>query len=164
MSRQFIAAIILAVMAESTAMAKPDEVGEAATGCAQTMESVAFLTGHWKSENPVNEEVWLAPANGLMLGMARSLSANGASFEYLRIEARDGAIVYVAQPGRAVSPTDFPMTDCGPGFATFENPDHDFPQRLHYEMRGVGILTATVEGRDGHGVMSGFTLIWTRVE
>lgn len=164
MLRYIIAAIILATMGEGAAMAKPDEPGEPAPGCSQSMESVAFLAGHWKSENPVNEEVWLAPANGLMLGMARSLSANGASFEFLRIEARESGIVYVALPGRATSPTDFPLTDCGPGFATFENPDHDFPQRLHYEMRGAGVLTATVEGRDGHGVMSGFTLIWTRVE
>lgn len=164
MLRKFAIILVLATSGISAAMAKPDEPQVEDPGCIKTMDAVAFLAGHWKNENPVNEEVWLAPANGLMLGMARSLSASGASFEYLRIEVRDGAIVYVAQPGRTAPSTDFPMTDCGPGFATFENPDHDFPQRLHYEMRGSDMLTATVEGRDGHGVMSGFTLIWTRTE
>ena len=145
-------------------MAKPDTDDAPAAACVGTMADVAFLGGHWRSDNPVNEEVWLPPANGLMLGMARSLSVNGASFEFLRIEARGDAIVYVALPGRASVPTDFPLTDCGPGYATFENPDHDFPQRLHYESRGPDMLTATVEGRDGEGVMSGFTLVWTRVK
>ena len=64
-------------------------------------------------------------------------------FEYLRIVERDGGLVYVAQPG-GNPPTEFVLTALTPTRAVFDNPRHDSPQRITYELSPEGTLTASV--------------------
>ena len=92
-----------------------------------------------------SEELWVAPEAGLMLGLHRDVRPNGRPFfEFLRIEERDGKIAYVAQPG-GKPPTSFPLVSIEGSKATFENPDHDFPQRIIYWLDGND-LCARAEG------------------
>lgn len=124
-------------------------------------EELAFLAGHWVSDREdENEELWMAPKGGLMLGLNRSLRKSGeATFEYLRIELRGDGIFYVASPdGQATA--EFQLTELGPNRAVFANPLHDFPQRLEYVLDGER-LRADVRGIRG-GVESGFVLDWAR--
>ena len=65
------------------------------------------------------------------------------AFEYLRIVARDGGLVYVAQPGGR-PPTEFVLTELDKRRATFVNPRHDYPQRIVYELSKDGTLTASI--------------------
>ena len=59
--------------------------------------------------------------------------------------SRDGGLVYIAQPGGA-SPTEFVLTEVSPTRAVFDNPRHDYPKRIVYEIseEGGGSLTATI--------------------
>jgi len=61
-----------------------------------------------------------------------------AAFEFLRVVERDGGLVYVAQPGGAPA-TEFVLTELGTTRAVFENPRHDFPQRIVYELSAEGL-------------------------
>lgn len=112
------------------------------------LADLAWMAGHWASEQDGArvEEAWLAPAGGFLLGMNRTAPKSGrGSFEYLRIEQRAEEIVYVASPsGRGA--TEFPLHDFGEYFALFENPEHDFPQRIRYELTADGSLHARVSG------------------
>ena len=99
---------------------------------ADALEPVLFLAGHWRSES--SEELWSVPEQTQMLGLGRSLGG-GSFFEYLRIEVRSGDLVYVAAPGGGPS-TEFWMAHSGPNSAVFENPAHDFPQRIRYAREG----------------------------
>jgi hypothetical protein len=113
-----------------------------------TLDDLAWLAGHWSAEKngTRTEEVWLAPAGGLMLAMNRTVPSTGrAAFEYLRIELREEGPVYVASPG-GKGATDFPLADFGERFVLFENPEHDFPQRIRYELDAAGALHARVSG------------------
>jgi hypothetical protein len=65
------------------------------------------------------------------------------AFEYLRIVERDGGLVYIAQPGGR-TPTEFVLTDLGKTRAVFENPRHDSPQRIVYEVSDEGGLSASI--------------------
>ena len=65
------------------------------------------------------------------------------AFEFLRVVERDGGLVYIAQPGGA-APTEFVLNELGPKRAVFDNPRHDFPKRIVYELSGKGELTATI--------------------
>ena len=65
------------------------------------------------------------------------------AFEYLRIVERDGGLVYVAQPGGR-SPTEFVLTKIDGSRAVFENPRHDFPQRIVYELSNKDSLSASI--------------------
>lgn len=111
-----------------------------------------WLSGHWCAETggEVIEEHWL-PANGdLMLGLSRAVRAGKtASFEFLRIETRDGVANYLAQP-QGAPPTAFKLTASGLHWARFENPQHDFPTRVEYRRAATG-LHAQIAGPGKNG-------------
>ena len=98
-----------------------------------------WLTGRWtgSAANTDTEEVWMAPAVGVMVGMHRDVSASRQFFhEFLMIRESPDGIDYVASP-RGASPTAFRLTDGGTSHAVFTNPDHDFPQRIEYRLTDV---------------------------
>jgi len=112
------------------------------------LADLSWMAGHWASEvdGTRTEEVWLGPGGGFLLALNRTTPKTGrASFEYLRIEQRKDELVYVASPGGKGS-TDFPLADIGERFVLFENPEHDFPQRIRYELDAGGALHARVSG------------------
>ena len=114
---------------------------------APAIDDLKWLTGHWTATiaGVQSEELWSAPAGGMLLGIHRDVRPNGkAFFEFFRIaETKDG-IVYFAQPGGRPA-TEFTLTESSDGRAVFENPRHDFPQRIIYTLQ-EGRLCARVEG------------------
>jgi hypothetical protein len=111
------------------------------------LEGLAWLAGHWQgsADGVATEEMWLAPAGGLMLGLHRDVApGRQAVFEYLRIEAREHGAVYVASPGGGGA-TEFPLLSAEPMEVVFENPGHDFPQRIIYRREGDALI-ARIEG------------------
>ncbi len=106
-----------------------------------------WLAGSWYTSTRDNEEHWLPPQGGLMLGMNRSVSASGqASFEFMRIaETPEGLVFYASPGGRAATP--FELAEQSDGRVVFENTGHDFPQRVIYERVDQDTLRARVEGR-----------------
>lgn len=115
---------------------------------ARAIEPPAWLAGHWRAEaqGRVTDEVWLAPAQGLMTGMSRTHGGKKPFFEFVRIERRGDALFYIAQP-RGGSATEFRAVEAGAQTITFENAQHDFPQRVVYEFRAPDTLAARIEGR-----------------
>jgi predicted enzyme related to lactoylglutathione lyase len=113
-----------------------------------TIDDLAWLAGAWdgiRGKSSI-EEHWSPPRGGAMLGVSRTVRRETdqmRAFEYLRIVERDGGLVYVAQPnGR--SATEYVLTELGPTRAVFDNPRHDFPQRITYERSAEGDLTASI--------------------
>ncbi|MDX1926970.1 MAG: DUF6265 family protein [Pirellulaceae bacterium] len=109
---------------------------------------LSWLAGAWVGTRPSGasiEERWSPPAGGAMLAVSRSINTSGKmfAFEYLRIVERDGGLVYVAQPGGKTS-TEFVLSELGSNRAVFENPRHDYPKRIMYELLAEGGLRATV--------------------
>jgi hypothetical protein len=109
---------------------------------------LAWLAGAWvgtRSSGSSIEERWSPPLGGAMLAVSRTVNTSGkmVGFEYLRIVERDGGLVYIAQPGGA-KPTDFVLTELSPTRAVFDNPRHDYPKRIVYELSAEGHLSATI--------------------
>lgn len=115
---------------------------------APKIDSVAWIAGRWTGTmgRAALEEVWLPPAGGAMLGIGRTVAGPRMfAFEFLRIVEKDGALFYVAQPnGRP--PVEFKLSSSAPKKAVFENPAHDHPKIITYELDGEGALVATIEG------------------
>ena len=112
------------------------------------IDDLAWLAGAWvgtRSSGSSIEERWSPPLGGAMLAVSRTVNPSGTmvAFEYLRIVERDGGLVYVAQPGGA-KPTEFVLTELGEKRAVFENPRHDYPKRIVYELSAEGGLSATI--------------------
>ncbi len=117
-----------------------------------TMSDMAWLAGAWVGTRGQGgatsiEERWSPPLGGAMLAVSRTVNKSGkmVAFEYLRIVERDGGLVYIAQPGGRTA-TEFVLTELGLGKtrAVFENPRHDSPQRIVYELSAEGVLSASI--------------------
>jgi hypothetical protein len=110
---------------------------------------LAWLGGAWVGTRGAAgatsiEERWSPPLGGAMLAVSRTVSRGKMSaFEYLRIVERDGTLVYIAQPGGA-APTEFVLTELTTTRAVFDNPRHDYPKRIVYELSAEGALRATI--------------------
>ena len=108
---------------------------------------LAWLAGPWvgtRSSGSSIEERWSPALGGAMLAMSRTVSRGKMSaFEYLRIVERDSGLVYIAQPGGA-PPTVFVLTELTTSRAVFDNPRHDYPKRIVYELSADGALRATI--------------------
>lgn len=113
-----------------------------------TIGDLAWLSGAWvgtRSSGSSIEERWSPPKGGAMLATSRTVNTSGkmSAFEFLRVIERDGGLVYIAQPGGA-APTEFLLTDLSKTRAVFDNPRHDYPKRIVYELSADGGLTATI--------------------
>jgi hypothetical protein len=119
-----------------------------------TLQDFAWLAGHWRIEQPERQvdEQWMAPAGGLMLGMARNIQGGKVreyEFTLLRQDP-DGDIFYVASPSQQTE-TAFKLTSLRDGEAVFENPQHDFPKKIVYARQADGSLLAAIEGPGSDG-------------
>jgi hypothetical protein len=131
---------------------------------AEAIAALAWLTGSWAGESGglLMEEHWTAPSGGALLGMHRDVK-NGrmVSFEFLRIDVSGEAVTYWGSP-RSAPPTPFRLKELGPGRrVVFENPEHDFPQRILYWMSDDDTLHARIEGPAG-AAEKGMEWTWTR--
>jgi len=109
---------------------------------------LSWLAGAWvgtRSSGSSIEERWSPPLGGAMLAVSRTVNTSGkmVAFEYLRIVERDSGLVYIAQPG-GKTPTEFVLTELSPTRAVFDNPRHDYPKRIVYEVSAEGGLSATI--------------------
>lgn len=124
---------------------------------------LAFMVGCWTSPLPakagenMNLEVWSPSENGLMFGYATTVK-DGAlvTWEQSRIDLKNPRATYTASPEgqRAVVFVEAPQLPPAEGAQaalpsiTFENGDHDYPQRIRYFRTGTG-LSAAISKLDG---------------
>lgn len=121
-----------------------------------------WLNGQWcsQAEGPRVEETWLAPVGGRLHGLSRTSSGQQVmSFEFMWITPMDGVVTFHASPNGG-PPTAFPRTAGGADWVRFENPAHDFPNRIDYRVR-EGHLLANISGpgADGKPMAIGFDYV-----
>lgn len=81
-----------------------------------------------------------------MLGSGRTVEGDSlVEYEQVRILERGGRLVYAAAPS-GQAPAEFQSVSVTDSSVTFENPAHDFPQRVLYRRIGGDSLVARVEG------------------
>lgn len=111
------------------------------------IDDLAWLAGCWAITLPDGsiEEHWLPPAGGAMLGLSRTVRGGRMTeYEFLAIREVDGKLAYVSIPSRQTE-TVFPLVQSSSNTLVFENPKHDYPQRIIYRKQGND-LTARIEG------------------
>ncbi len=122
-----------------------------------SVQDLAWMSGCWASIDgePGSGETWTAPAGGTLLGVGRTVKrGKTVSHEFMQIrETGPGQIAFIALPS-GQSEASFPLVRLSGQEAVFENPQHDFPQRVIYRRNG-DLLTGRVEGSEG-GETKGF--------
>lgn len=128
--------------------------------------ALAWMAGCWAPEKgePGSVEHWLQPAGGTMFGVSRTVK-NGQTREFefmqLRVNA-EGKLVFIALPSGQTEAT-FVATDISEHSVTFENPQHDFPQKVSYRLDPSGRLVGRIEGVRG-GTLRGIDFPMRRIE
>ena len=115
------------------------------------LQIIGWLSGEWRAAQGGSTtcERWSLPEGNLMLGTSQTVFAGATrAFEFMRIEERPDAIVYVAQPNGKPA-TEFKMISVSPNEVTFENPQHDFPVKIIYRRIDADRMTARIEGKAG---------------
>jgi hypothetical protein len=119
---------------------------------AQDIASLGWIVGDWESQAQDGKwtvERWAPARGGVMMGTGLSgRGGKATSFEFMRI-VRDesGDIAFWGSPTGA-EPVPFRLVSANRGEIVFENPRHDYPQRIVYRLSG-GRLLATVSLADG---------------
>ncbi|MFC2088300.1 DUF6265 family protein [Calditrichota bacterium] len=114
----------------------------------QNIQNLNWLSGYWSSEidGIKMEEFWLSESGNLMLGLHRDLFKSGKTFyEFLRISHSLHGISYFASP-KGKEATEFPLIEMSANKVTFENKEHDFPQRIIYALKNETTLWVRIEG------------------
>jgi hypothetical protein len=113
-----------------------------------TIADFAWLAGCWDGSGGNREslEQWMKPSGGTMLGMSRTVAGGKTvAYEFLQLREQDGDIFYVAKPSGQAEAS-FKLIKFANQEAVFENPQHDFPQRIMYRLEKDGSLAAAIEG------------------
>jgi hypothetical protein len=144
-----------------------DSKPPAPLAAAAAINQLSWLAGHWRMEKGgrVVDEHWMAPAGGVMLGMSRTI-ARGKAIEHEFIQIREGpggALFFIALPsGR--KEVAFQIVSLSATAAVFENPQHDFPQRISYTLQPDGSLLAAIEGPGTDGQARRLEFPYKRVQ
>jgi len=138
-----IVVLIALLVSGTTAFAQTKDVGK-----------IEWLSGAWTRTNAKagrsGAEIWTKKSATEITGRGISLKGADTTFvEKLKIVAKDGKLFYVADvPNQAE--TWFEFTEITEHGFVCENPKHDFPKKISYQLTGND-LKATISG-DGKAV------------
>jgi hypothetical protein len=122
---------------------------------AKSASVMSWLYGCWggKVNGRDFREQWMPLRGNTMLGIGSTeFQDKLSSYEYLRIEGRGDGVYYVALPSEQKEAA-FKLVSAvrdnrdEANIFTFENAQHDFPQRIIYRRGTEGWLYATIEGK-----------------
>jgi hypothetical protein len=158
-----LAVLLVLPLGLSTANPKPSPNVTASTA----ITGLAWLAGQWRMEKGgrVIDEQWMAPAGGVMLGMARTVAKGKVvEHEFLQIrEGPGGTLFYVAAPSGQPE-TAFQLLTLTDTEAVFENRLYDFPQRISYTRQADGSLLAVIEGPNPDGTTKRSEFPYQRIQ
>lgn len=137
----------------------------AAPAYADPAAQLGWLAGCWAATGAEagSGEQWSTAAGGTLLGTSRTVK-NGktVAWEFVVIrEIEAGKLAYVAKPHDQPEAVFTLLPSSGQG-VVFENPAHDFPQRIIYRRDGERGLLARIEGQS-KGKLKGMDFPLTRV-
>ena len=119
----------------------------AGDAAAAELPDLAWMAGSWRLEKDgvVTRETWLAPLGGTMAGVTQTnRPGRAAEVEFATISVEPVGVTFTARL-KNQAPTPFVLKPGRGDHVVFENPRHDFPQRVIYRRCGAD-LCARIEG------------------
>jgi hypothetical protein len=120
------------------------------------------MLGEWVSDNAssVTVENWKKVSEHSFEGFGKTTNIDSnkvENYESLRLVEMSGQIYYLAKVGHNKLPVAFALKTCSDSIAVFENPDHDFPKKIHYKLQPDNKMAVTVSSGD-----SGFRIEFSK--
>jgi len=111
----------------------------------------AWLAGCWQAVSPRRtvEESWMAPRGRSMIGVSRTVQGDSlAEYELVVLREQGAVLVYEAHPSGQPGAV-FRSRELTDSSVVFENPAHDYPQRIGYRRVGTDSLLVWIDGAIG---------------
>jgi hypothetical protein len=134
---------------------------------ASTFKPLHGLTGLWKMDTPRGTiyEEWQVRSDDQLLGRSFKIKNNDTLVlenVTLSLQGNDIFFTPVVREQNNQQPVPFKLISCDKNRYVFENKEHDFPQRVIYELVSTTSVHARIEGsKNGKEMGSDFT--YTRV-
>jgi len=123
--------------------------------CAQEsgLGEVEFFIGTWKIEGRETYELWKKEGDKLVGESYKMKDAQKQVSETLEIKKNDDQIIYTAtvlnqNQGKGIP---FVLNAKNKEWFSFENMEHDFPNKIQYKILSETELQVNVLGKDGKG-------------
>jgi hypothetical protein len=158
-SRSMFAIVVALIVAPSTVACAQTTQSAAATAGPQaaarsSLSDLGFMAGCWRGltrSGTTIEEFYTTPSSNLIVGTTRYIrDGRTVDFEFTRIDQTDSGAVITPHP-KGVRSVSFAPKTIEPNRAVWENPTHDFPQRILYTRAADDTLVARIEGRTSSG-------------
>jgi uncharacterized protein DUF6265 len=159
-SRSMFATVALLLITESTAAcaqaAQAAQAGSAPSPSAvrSSLADLGFMAGCWRGltrSGTTIEEFYTPPSANLIVGATRYVrDGRVVDFEFTRIDQTDSGAVITPHP-KGVRSVSFAPKVVERNRVVWENPTHDFPQRILYTRIADDTLVARIEGRTPSG-------------
>ena len=109
------------------------------------IEKLAFMAGCWTG--PGTLEMWMKPDGGAVLGAGRTIKDyKVVATEFFSVSETADTVILNVQLRLAEKTTPFRAKEITESSVTFENPEHDYPQRIIYRKQADGSLLGRIEG------------------
>lgn len=120
-----------------------------------SISQIQWLAGTWTRTNAkpgrTGFEIWTKKSDTEITGRGINMRGTDTTFvEKLKIVAKDGKLFYVADVPENKGEVWFDITLASEKSIVCENPKHDFPKKIVYELDGSN-LKATISG-DGKSI------------
>lgn len=144
----FLSALCTAWMACGTGTPKTTEENTPAM-----LTPLAWLAGSWQLETPEGNavEVWKQENDSVFTGFSYFIAGGDTvSSEKLRLEQHGKDLFYIPTVSNQNNgqPVRFKLTSATANQFVFENPAHDFPQKITYLQKGADSLLAEIAGTE----------------
>jgi hypothetical protein len=120
-----------------------------------SLTSLSWIVDNWINEdsNGVTRERWIKIDDNKFEGESYTILNGDTVFsEKLMLEKKDNDVYYTAVVNHNPAPVSFKMIEYSDKHAVFENPEHDFPQKISYKLQEDGSLLAYIEGKNSKGI------------
>ncbi len=112
-----------------------------------------WLLGIWEGNHGdgLYHEEWQKSSETEFFGKAYLIRNDSiGSSEILKLNSDSDGIYYTADVSHNPKPVRFNMVKFSANEISFENPEHDFPQKITYERKDDNSLLATIESIKGN--------------
>jgi hypothetical protein len=133
----------------------------------ERLEKLSWITDQWVwvDNESVTYENWIKNNDGSYSGESFTVKNGDTVFsEQLKIEKSGDDIFYTAVVKHNPGPVSFKLIELGDNKAVFENPEHDFPNKILYVLKNSDSLYARIEGKNKNGKYAVGEYYYTRAK
>ncbi len=123
----------------------------------EKIKGMNWLVGNWTMGNgdTISSETWGVKNDSILFATSMDIRAGKDTLRYedITIEQKGNDVFYipVVKEQNGGKPVSFKLTATDGQKLIFENPDHDFPKRITYELAGDTLfaeISGPMEGQD----------------